>query len=429
MTAVLEAFASLLLLGGSLVVAISALGMLRLPDPFMRMHAATKSGVVGSGLVLLGAGLHFGTPGAVLTAVCGVLFLVATVPIASHVLGRAAYVAGAPIAASTVTDALSGVLSRNVFDIDPARTARRRPERALILEERTMKPVPIRDQPLPRESAGSAALKRIHAWLVGGPAQPAASRMAAELALASGAKLTGLSAIDPSAARRREPLGIGGAYWAKWLGEQRRSQMRETSALVLADFQSVVEKARVPAATRHEEGDFESLAVAAASADLVVVPAGVDRAGMPAVHAEEVASWIARSRLAPVLRVRQFQPAVRSVVILVGMTPACGRLAQAFIHSGLWIGARVTVVPVGLRRPLARKLAEEELALLREHHRDAELGEGIDLDSTTEAVVERFRWYDAAVMGTLSDRVGWFGAVREDIYELVADTVPVTLLP
>ncbi|HLR78151.1 MAG TPA: monovalent cation/H(+) antiporter subunit G [Burkholderiaceae bacterium] len=47
-----------LLLTGSLVTLIAALGVLRLPDFFMRMHAATKAGVVGPSLILLAAGFY-----------------------------------------------------------------------------------------------------------------------------------------------------------------------------------------------------------------------------------------------------------------------------------------------------------------------------------------------------------------------------------
>ena len=49
---------SVLLVVGSLFSLLAALGLLRFPDLYTRMHAASKAGTVGSGLLLLAAGLH-----------------------------------------------------------------------------------------------------------------------------------------------------------------------------------------------------------------------------------------------------------------------------------------------------------------------------------------------------------------------------------
>ena len=111
--------AASLLVGGALVVALAALGVAPLPDPFSRMHAAAKAGVAGAGLVLLGAGLAFGTTGAILTALAAVGFLVLTAPVASHALGRAAYVSGAALGGASASDALAGVLRRGDVHAGP----------------------------------------------------------------------------------------------------------------------------------------------------------------------------------------------------------------------------------------------------------------------------------------------------------------------
>ena len=49
-----------LLLGGILSL-IAAAGVLRLPDLFIRMHAATKVGTVGVSSIVIGVMIHFGT--------------------------------------------------------------------------------------------------------------------------------------------------------------------------------------------------------------------------------------------------------------------------------------------------------------------------------------------------------------------------------
>ncbi len=44
--------ASLLLFVGSIFCLVAAVGMLRLPDTLIRMHAATKAGTLGAGCIL-----------------------------------------------------------------------------------------------------------------------------------------------------------------------------------------------------------------------------------------------------------------------------------------------------------------------------------------------------------------------------------------
>jgi multicomponent Na+:H+ antiporter subunit G len=73
---------------GLLVVA--ALGLFRLPDALSRQHAATKSATLALGLVLIGAALQVPDGGWWWRVGALLLFLVATLPVASHMLARAA---------------------------------------------------------------------------------------------------------------------------------------------------------------------------------------------------------------------------------------------------------------------------------------------------------------------------------------------------
>ena len=80
---------ALLILGAALL-AVAALGLLRLPDALSRQHAATKAATLALGVML--AGLAVLQPAFAwwirIAALVGVL--AATVPIASHALARAA---------------------------------------------------------------------------------------------------------------------------------------------------------------------------------------------------------------------------------------------------------------------------------------------------------------------------------------------------
>jgi multicomponent Na+:H+ antiporter subunit G len=80
-----------LLLLGALFSLISAIGVVRLPDLFSRMHAASKAGAVGSGLVLLSVAIVSFDVGVALRAIVGFVFLLLTTPVGAHLLARASY--------------------------------------------------------------------------------------------------------------------------------------------------------------------------------------------------------------------------------------------------------------------------------------------------------------------------------------------------
>jgi multicomponent Na+:H+ antiporter subunit G len=76
-------------LGAALLV-VAALGLWTLPDALARQHAATKAGTLSLALLLVGAGLLAGVEGWWWRIGVVVLLLVCTLPVASHMLARAA---------------------------------------------------------------------------------------------------------------------------------------------------------------------------------------------------------------------------------------------------------------------------------------------------------------------------------------------------
>lgn len=93
--------ADLIILIGALFALLGAFGVLRFPDVYTRLHAASKAGPLGVGLILVGAGLHSGEPLIVLRVVLGLLFLILVSPIAAHLLARAALRSGVPPSTSS----------------------------------------------------------------------------------------------------------------------------------------------------------------------------------------------------------------------------------------------------------------------------------------------------------------------------------------
>mgnify|MGYP001068839618 FL=1 len=103
-----EIVVMVLMLGGALFMALAGLGLLRMPDLFLRMSSTAKAGTLGAGMLLLGAAIHFDNFSITTRAVAIIVFLLLTAPVAAHMIGRAAYFDGVPLWKGTVQDDLHG---------------------------------------------------------------------------------------------------------------------------------------------------------------------------------------------------------------------------------------------------------------------------------------------------------------------------------
>lgn len=97
---------SLLILFGSLLSLTAAIGMLRMPDLLMRMHAGTKAGTLGVSLILTAIAIHFAMISVAIKVIIIIGFLFLTIPIGAHMLGRAAYIIQVPLWEKTCKDDL-----------------------------------------------------------------------------------------------------------------------------------------------------------------------------------------------------------------------------------------------------------------------------------------------------------------------------------
>lgn len=97
--------AGLVLVGGAFML-LAGVGVVRLPDLFTRMQAATKGATLGAGCLLLAVAAHFRTTDVAARAVLVVLFVFLTAPVAAHLIARAAYAVGVPLWEGTLHDEL-----------------------------------------------------------------------------------------------------------------------------------------------------------------------------------------------------------------------------------------------------------------------------------------------------------------------------------
>lgn len=96
--------AAILLVLGSAFMLIAAVGVVRFPDLIIRMHAATKAGGPGVGLVVIAVAVHFAEAQVTTRAALVAVFLLLTAPVAAHLIARAAYLTGVPLWSGTTLD-------------------------------------------------------------------------------------------------------------------------------------------------------------------------------------------------------------------------------------------------------------------------------------------------------------------------------------
>lgn len=104
----LDILSWVMLLAGAGFVLVGGIGILRMPDLYTRMHAASLTDTLGTLLLLLGIMLQAGLSLATIKLVAIALFLLLTGPTATYALANAALLSGyQPRSAERLEDANS----------------------------------------------------------------------------------------------------------------------------------------------------------------------------------------------------------------------------------------------------------------------------------------------------------------------------------
>ena len=94
MAALLDILSWVLLLSGGVFVLVGGIGIMRLPDLYTRMHAASLTDTLGTLLILGGIMLQAGLTLASIKLVAIAIFLLLTGPTATYALANAALLSG-----------------------------------------------------------------------------------------------------------------------------------------------------------------------------------------------------------------------------------------------------------------------------------------------------------------------------------------------
>lgn len=106
-----------LVVTGTTFILLAAIGIVRMPDVYMRMQVSTKGASLGAGCVLLAVPVFFGDVAIGVRALLIIIFIFLTTPISAHMLARAAYIVGVPLWEGSVIDELEGRYDRQTGEL------------------------------------------------------------------------------------------------------------------------------------------------------------------------------------------------------------------------------------------------------------------------------------------------------------------------
>jgi len=98
---------------GALFVLLAAIGIVRMPDTYLRISVTTKAATLGVGLLLLSSTVFFSNADVTSQAFVIILFLFLTAPVSAHLIGRASYFIGVKLWDKSVMDELQGKYQKN----------------------------------------------------------------------------------------------------------------------------------------------------------------------------------------------------------------------------------------------------------------------------------------------------------------------------
>ncbi len=94
---------------GAIAILLASIGVLRMPDLYLRLSVTTKAATLGVGLILLGAAFWFQNVGVTSRVLAIILFTTLTAPVSAQLIARAAYLIKTKMWEHTIIDELEGM--------------------------------------------------------------------------------------------------------------------------------------------------------------------------------------------------------------------------------------------------------------------------------------------------------------------------------
>ena len=113
---------------GTLFVLLAAVGILRMPDTYLRMAVTTKAATLGIGLILIAAAIYFYDFSTTTRVLAIILFILLTAPVGAHLIGKASYISGNKLWEGSIMDDLKGKYRKTGKHVGAPKNANRAEE-------------------------------------------------------------------------------------------------------------------------------------------------------------------------------------------------------------------------------------------------------------------------------------------------------------
>ncbi len=93
---VLNLLVALFVLAGTFFILSASIGVVRFPDVYTKLHAATKASTLGIAFILIGAFTYLYLEHSIVSGklLLAIVFIMLTAPVGAHMMGRAAHTSG-----------------------------------------------------------------------------------------------------------------------------------------------------------------------------------------------------------------------------------------------------------------------------------------------------------------------------------------------
>ncbi len=91
---------------GAIFILLAAIGLVRMPDLYLRISVTTKAATLGIGLLLVCVAIYYAEMAITSRVLAIILFMMLTAPVGAHLIGRASYFIGIPLWKKSIFDRL-----------------------------------------------------------------------------------------------------------------------------------------------------------------------------------------------------------------------------------------------------------------------------------------------------------------------------------
>jgi multicomponent Na+:H+ antiporter subunit G len=101
---------------GAAFIFLSGVGLIRMPDLYLRISASTKAVTLGIGFLLICTAFYFQDIGVTSRAIAIIFFVLLTAPVGAHLIGRSSYISGIGLWKKTKYDDLKGMYDEETHE-------------------------------------------------------------------------------------------------------------------------------------------------------------------------------------------------------------------------------------------------------------------------------------------------------------------------